>query len=278
MAAPAMRVATGWAGVLALLALHSMSAWAQPPTTRPGCDPSRWVVAIDPGHYAARPGATSARGLPEAAFNRALATVLLSELRRAGFAQAQLRPETLATESLAGRVAWAQQIQASLYLAIHHDSVQPRYVSRWTVDGQPHDYSDRFSGYSLFVSRKNGQPEASERVARLLGAEFRQRCLRPAAHHAEAIPGEGREWVDATLGIYRFDDLIVLKTSTMPAVLIEAGVIVNRQDELRLQSPAHQALLASAVVVAVRGFCEGAVAVAVPSAAACGDWLSSPTR
>ena len=128
MAAPAMRVATGWAGVLALLALHALSAWAQPPTNRPGCDRSRWVVAIDPGHYAARPGATSARGLPEAAFNRALATVLLSELRRAGFAQAQLRPETLATESLAGRVAWAQQIQASLYLAIHHDSVQGQHA------------------------------------------------------------------------------------------------------------------------------------------------------
>lgn len=33
----------------------------------------------------------------------------------------------------------------------------------------------------------------------------------PSLHHAEPIHGENRELLDTTLGIYRFDDLTVLK-------------------------------------------------------------------
>jgi hypothetical protein len=53
------------------------------------------------------------------------------------------------------------------------------------------------------------------------------------AHHAEPIKGENRELVNPELGIYRFDDLIVLKSAAMPAALLECGVIVNRSEESR---------------------------------------------
>jgi len=43
----------------------------------------------------------------------------------------------------------------------------------------------------------------------------------------------------------------------MPAVLVEAGVIVNRNEELLLRSADHQKKLASALVGAVVDFCEG---------------------
>jgi N-acetylmuramoyl-L-alanine amidase len=46
-----------------------------------------------------------------------------------------------------------------------------------------------------------------------------------------------RELVDATNGVYRYDQLIVLRTTQMPAVLLEAGSIVNRKEELELAKP-----------------------------------------
>ena len=46
-----------------------------------------------------------------------------------------------------------------------------------------------------------------------VGARLRDACLVPTLHHAEKIPGESRELLDAQLGIYRFDDLAALKSA-----------------------------------------------------------------
>jgi N-acetylmuramoyl-L-alanine amidase len=48
---------------------------------------------------------------------------------------------------------------------------------------------------------------------------------------------------------------MVLRSTRMPAVLLEGGSIVNRADELIVGSPERRALIAAAVVDAVEGFC-----------------------
>jgi N-acetylmuramoyl-L-alanine amidase len=64
-----------------------------------------------------------------------------------------------------------------------------------------------------------------------------------------------RQLVDAEAGVYRFDQLVVLRQTRMPAVLLEAGSIINRDEELVLQSPERQATIAEAVTDAVESFC-----------------------
>ena len=64
-----------------------------------------------------------------------------------------------------------------------------------------------------------------------------------------------RDLLDAVAGVYRYDKLLVLKYTNMPAVLFEAGNIVNREDEIVLQSNERRATIASAVTHAVDGFC-----------------------
>ena len=61
--------------------------------------------------------------------------------------------------------------------------------------------------------------------------------------------------VDAKAGVYRYDQLIVLRQTTMPAVLLEAGSIVNRQEELELGTPERRSLTSAAIVAAVEIFC-----------------------
>jgi N-acetylmuramoyl-L-alanine amidase len=61
--------------------------------------------------------------------------------------------------------------------------------------------------------------------------------------------------IDPQAGVYQYNQLVVLKETRMPAALLEAGSIVNRDEELRLATPEHQALIASAVVEAVDAFC-----------------------
>jgi hypothetical protein len=76
-------------------------------------------------------------------------------------------------------------------------------------------------------------------------------------HYTDPIMGNRmRRLVDALAGVYRYDQLIVLRTTGMPAALLEAGSIINREEELRVGSADHQALTSAAVADAVTAFCE----------------------
>ncbi len=219
------------------------------------CVPSEFIVAVDIGHSLQRSGAVSARGVPELKFNQALGTAVIDALLATGFSNSVIINADGRIGSLKERVRKAKQAQANLFLSIHHDSVQPSYLSRWTVNGESQRYSDHFRGFSLFISNKNKRFEDSQRFAMLLGKALTARGMTPTLHHAESIPGENRPLLNPTLGVYRYDNLYVLKHTSMPALLLEAGVIVHRDEELQLSHPAHQQRLAAGISAAVYTFC-----------------------
>jgi len=221
-----------------------------------GCDPAAFPVLVDAGHGPRRDGAASARGVPEYAFNTRLAQRVVAALRAAGFIRAALLDPVGEDLSPTARAVRAKARGGRLLLSIHHDAVQPRYLSTWSVDGKNRRYSDRFAGYSLFYSGKSAQAAASLALARLIGRELRGAGLSFTRHHAEPIAGENRELVDGTVGVYRYDGLAVLREAAMPAVLVEAGIIVNRDEELALGSAARIEATAGAIACGVAAFCQ----------------------
>jgi len=206
------------------------------------------LVAVDVGHTLEHPGATSARGETEFGFNRELAGKIQEALSAAGFAT-QLIGEHGMMNALKARTDAAAQ--AGFFLSVHHDSMQPHYLSEWKFEGKTLAYGDRFSGFSLFVSRKNAHLAASLKCASVLGNRLIQAGFKPSRHHAESIPGENRPFADEANGVHYYDDLVVLKTARQPAVLMEAGIILNRDDELTLRKPATQEKIAKAVAGAL---------------------------
>jgi N-acetylmuramoyl-L-alanine amidase len=212
------------------------------------------VVAIDIGHTESAQGAVSSRGVGEFTFNRNIANLLLQKLGKDGVAQAFIIDST--GMSLAQRTESASLRNANFLISIHHDSVQPAYLSTWTYQGATYRYSDRFHGFSLFISNKNLHPEESLSFARDIGSHLLSAGFTPSLHHAEKIKGENRELVDRKRGIYIFDDLIILKTAAMPAALLECGIIVNRQEETRLTDKTVQDELVNAVAAGIEEACK----------------------
>lgn len=204
------------------------------------------LIAVDVGHSSARAGAVSARGRSEFAFNRDLAVAVGQALQDRGF-RARMIGVGGDVNELPARTASAADAGADFFLSIHHDSVQEQYLEGWTVEGRAQRRSNRFSGFSLFVSRKNPQPAESLVCARQIGEALRAAGQSPSLHHAEPIHGENRPLADAANGVYFFDDLIVLKTARTAAVLVEAGIIVNSDDERSLSEPALQHRIAGAL-------------------------------
>jgi N-acetylmuramoyl-L-alanine amidase len=131
------------------------------------------------------------------------------------------------------------------------------FLEDWEFEGAPSHFSDRFSGYSLFVSRENQDYDASLLFATLLGKQLKARGLQYARQYTEPFMREyQRELVDSGLGIYRYDQLIVLKEARMPSVLLEAGSIINRDEELLMNSPERRDLISVSVSEAVGAFCD----------------------
>lgn len=204
-------------------------------------------IALDVGHSREHPGAISARGVPEFEFNSVLAQGVAQTLSDA-------RVNTVLIggngdiNQLENRTAQASAAQAGFFLSIHHDSVKPEYLKPWVWNGAEHHYADgMFSGFGLFVSRKNPQLRQSLRCASAIGFKLEEAGFRHSTYHADPVIGEGHEWADEQNGVYYYDDLVVLKTARQPAVLLEAGVIVNRDEEAGLASREVQEKMARAI-------------------------------
>jgi N-acetylmuramoyl-L-alanine amidase len=202
------------------------------------------TVAVDVGHYNEEPGAISSRGRPELEFNRELATEIGSAVRKRGLHTMVIGADGLMAR-LVGRTAAAAK--ADFFLSVHHDSVQPYLLDVWEFEGEPRLFSDKYSGFSLFISRKNPSVKASLACASAIGAALRQVGFTPSLYHADPIPGEGKPFADRANGVHYYDNLIVLKTARSPAVLLEAGVILNRDEELRMRSGETHRTIAAAV-------------------------------
>ena len=216
---------------------------------------TRFRTVIDVGHGSDAPGAISARGRTEFEFNRRLGQRIASELWNKGYHHTFLVVTSGNPLNLATRAKKENSINPDLLLSVHHDSVQPSYLQRWTFNGQQHKYSDKFHGFSIFVSRLNPRFNSSVTFARMVADKFLKRGMNFTLHHHEPIAGENKALIDEARGIYEDDPLKVLALSHSPAILVEFGIIVNRDEEMRLSQPWYQATLAEAVAEAVQNFC-----------------------
>jgi N-acetylmuramoyl-L-alanine amidase len=209
------------------------------------------IVALDIGHTPEAPGCISAYGRTEYSYNKEIVERIAARLTQSE----QVKPYVVNPDghaiSLRLRTEMARKHGAALFLSIHHDAAQPKYLKSWMVDGRPQFYSEDFRGYGVFVSQKNLFPVASKSFGTLLGQEMRRAGFQFSPHHNEPVKGENRPILDEESGLYRYDDLIVLKTARMPAVLLECGVIIHPEEARILAQSDTQEKIARAVALAV---------------------------
>jgi N-acetylmuramoyl-L-alanine amidase len=221
------------------------------------CQPSAFRVIVDVGHSLNVPGALSARGVPEYAFNLQLAQQIKQTLVDAGFDKTVLLITAKSPPAgLFERAIIANRLPADLFIAIHHDSVPDNLMQTWQYEGHDQQYNDNYPGYALFISNDNGDRAGSLQFGKFLGKALQARGLQFTPHYTLPLMGNRRrELLDADAGVYRYDQLIVLRYTRMPALLLEAGSIVNRQEELELATPERRTLTSAAVAAAVENFC-----------------------
>ena len=193
-----------------------------------------------------------ADGRMEYEFNRHMVELIAADLQR----DKRIRVVVVNREgkpiSLSGRAAAARAAGADLLLSIHHDSVNDRYLkAERQADGRVLLLLRPVRRIFRILFRKKSGGFAELGLCPSTRACDAQARANAHFHHAEPIKGENRELVNPDLGIYRFDDLIVLKSAAMPAALLECGVIVNRAEEAELLTEQRQQKVVAAIHEAV---------------------------
>jgi len=212
------------------------------------------TIVLDPGHTPTQKGALGVLGKYEVDYNDRLVSKLIKVLRSAKFNVTVTRSSSESI-SLMDRVNIANSIQPGLFLSIHHDSAQQIYLKNINLaQGVGYQTIKTFSGYSIFTSKKNPQFDNSYRFAEILGQSLLNLKRPPTLHHAENIAGENRELLNESLGIYRFDDLIVLAKTKVPAVLLEIGVIVDPDDEHYVSDASNQDAMCQMILEALQAY------------------------
>lgn len=200
-------------------------------------------LVLDPGHSPKSPGAISCNGVQEYRYNNALVAQITVSLANLPGVRVFLTKKDDEEISLKERVK--DTTGKDLFISVHHDSVQPQFLNGQGRNGGK--CSEKASGFSIFVSRKNPFFKESLAAAAMLGKCLLAQGLRPTLHHAEPIPGENRPLLDKEPGIYAYDDLVVLREARSPALLFEAGVIVNPIDEKTIQGDEFKRKVAKAI-------------------------------
>lgn len=246
--------------------IRELAAKHPPSNPVASCTPAKFRIVLDVGHTAESEGAISARNVAEFVFNLHLAQRIVEKLKADGFTETRLLvTEGKAKPSLFKRVAAANDLGANLFLSIHHDSVPDNMLEAWEYGGKKSHFSDRFSGYSVFVSHDNPDFATSLRFADLVAREMKADGLDYAKQYTLPIMGRNQhELLNKETGVYRYDQLVVLRKTRMPAVLLEAGSISNRDEEVAMGSPERQEMISSGVTEAVKEFCDPRWAILGP--------------
>lgn len=210
------------------------------------------LIVLDPGHNPPDGGAIGVRGIWEVTYNDRFVAELATALREAGW-RVRVTRAPGESISLVGRAQVANDLQASLLLSVHHDSVELRCLRQVTRDGRIAYQTLRpMGGYSLYVSKENPDFALSYRFAALIAEQLHSLGRPPMLEHAGTACGESRPLLDARLGIYEYDRLAVLRHSTVPAVLLEVGVITDAQDESYVDDGDNRKEMIAGIIRALR--------------------------
>jgi N-acetylmuramoyl-L-alanine amidase len=212
------------------------------------------IIAVDAGHGGDDPGATGVSGTHEKDVTLAIARALAARIEREPGMHAVLTRAGDYFVDLRNRMDRAQAANANMFVSIHADAVRDRGVSGASV----YILSER--GASSEAARKLAEHEnAADLKGGLSLADMRPDVRSVVLDVVQNINiGQSVEAADRVLGALdrvgavrkrevQQAAFVVLKSPSMPSLLVETAYISNAGEERKLRSPSEQQRLADAI-------------------------------
>lgn len=219
------------------------------------------LIVLDSGHNPTTStlgaGAMSVTGIPEVAYNDRFSGELAKALQDAGFDVLLTRTPDK-EQGLKERYEIANSFKwrrSAVFISIHHDSTELQNLKEITVNHIPTYQTIRpIKGTSFHISRESKKYNKSLILANHIAKAVKDTGRTLNMEHASDNNAKPLPLVVPDLAIYRHDNLAVLKNNELPALLIEIGVIVDKDDERLVSDDGGRTRLVGAIVAGVKGF------------------------
>ena len=217
------------------------------------------VIVLDPGHGGQDPGAISISGKYEKDLTLKMAKETKKMLERAGYNVVLTRDKDVFI-TLRGRIQKAHAANGDLFISIHADSARNRSaqglsvytISETASDKEAAALAERENKADILMGMDLGeyQPE----VGNILIDFAKTYTMDQSAKYADEVVKEMRKEVQLVPNAHRFAGFVVLKSPSIPSVLVELGYLSNKQEDKLLQKESYRAGLSRALVRAVKTY------------------------
>ncbi len=217
------------------------------------------IIVVDAGHGGVDPGAIGASGTNEKTLALSYARELRRQLEASGFRVVMTRDKDVFLP-LRQRFLIAQRAGAELFLSIHANTVKQNHVRGASVYTLSEKASDK---EAAALARKENLSdilagvtftEHSEDVNKILIDLARRETMDLSWTFARTLVDELGQTVRLLRNTHRFAGFAVLKSPTVPSVLVEVGYISNAEEERLLRTDAHRQKVARSIVEAVEAY------------------------
>lgn len=252
----------GWKKYAAAQASRQHAAVEAPLEAKPG-DEEKRVIIIDAGHGGVDPGAIGRTGVYEKAIVLLMARELDRQLKATGRYRTVLTRDRDIYIPLRNRFEIAHKAGGDLFLSLHvntHRSRDLRGFSVYTLSETASDKeaaalaakenkSDVLAGYDL-----SGY---DEQTAFILLDLAQRDTSKTSWRFAQTLVNNLRtEKITMLRKPHRFAGFAVLKSPTVPSVLVEVGYLSNKHEEKKLKTAEYQRRIAAGIVKAIDAFFE----------------------
>ncbi|WP_218048782.1 N-acetylmuramoyl-L-alanine amidase [Curvivirga aplysinae] len=224
--------------------------------------PAKPMIVLDAGHGGPDPGAIGGAGTREKNVTLAVAKAVQKQLLATGRYRVKLTRDRDFYIPLRKRYRVAEDNNAELFVSLHADKIERSSVRGASVYTLSERSSDKEAAKLAAKENKSDiivgvdLSGYDEVVARTL-LDFEQRAtMEMSWHFAEMLVGEMGKEIKLLRNTHRFAGFAVLKSPTVPSVLIELGYLSNRQDEKLLKSPAQHKKIAKSLQKAIDNYFE----------------------
>ncbi|MGZ9583111.1 N-acetylmuramoyl-L-alanine amidase [Paenibacillus marinisediminis] len=175
----------------------------------------KYTVVIDPGHGGGDSGAVSVRNRYEKDLNLAIASKVAELAKNEPKLNVVLTRDTDVYPKLSERAAFANKIEADLFVSIHGNSV---------------DKNPNVNGTETYFNRADSKALAEVMHKHLLvGTQFVDRKVKQADHK-------------------------VTRETVMPAILLEVGFLTNEKEEMIMFDEAFQWRVAEQIIAGLKEY------------------------
>ncbi len=220
---------------------------------------TRPLIVIDAGHGGVDPGAISITGAQEKDITLAFAKTLADTLKRSGRYRVMLTRDRDIFLPLAERYAKAERVKADLFISLHANIHSNKSIKGASVFTLSESGADSDSDAAALAAKENGADAVAgaasvDQVAHILGDLMRRETMNLSKNYANRLVGELGKETTLLRNTHRFAGFRVLKSPTVPSILLEIGYLSNRSEERLLRSKQHRKKVAKAILSALDSF------------------------